>query len=1081
MIRYFIDNGIAVAVFCLTLLLLGFLALSKLPIQLTPDVSSPVITVSTVYPGATPQDIEQDILIEQEKYLKSLPGLKKITSTAALGSGDIELEFGLETDQQENIIRVNNALAQVSNYPENVEEPSIKTASANEQPIAWLSVRALPERARDVSVADQFDFIEDHIKPVFERLPGIASIRGVFGGTPRQMQVFLDPVKLAERGIAIFTVREALRVRNRDVSGGDLNEGKRRFNVRTLGRFQSARDIENTILVVRDGSPIYLRDVGYARLGYAETRTLIRQNGEPALAFGVQRERGSNLLVVMDQVQDTMRTLNEGLLREHGLYLSQVTDDTQYVEDAVEMVRSNLLLGGALAIATLLLFLRHVHSTLIMALVMPLCVVGAFFLINTSGRSINVISLAGLAFSIGVVLDSSIVVLENIFRHRSMGKEPFVAAYDGTHEVWTALLSSTLTNIVVFAPIITLADQAGQLFRDLAIAIVAANILALIVSVLVIPAMAARLLTHVPSMDAPGWQGALQRLGGLAILAERLHNGPGRGFLNWLMRGVLRRLAIVTGLVAMAILGIVLFLPKTEYLPEGNQQSIRALLIPPQGYGIQEMSAIGEEMERRVQPLLEAPASAYDTGQIQAPPLENFFFAAFGNNMFMFSRPKDPTHAAQVPDALRSMLQAVPGTIAIASQASIFGGDITGSRAVDLDIIGTDVNTLTGIARQAFFKTFQTLPGAQTRPLPGIEIGQPQLSIEPNWERAAQSGMSAQSLGYSVWVLGDGAYADDYYIDGKKIDLYLYSTQQAFKSLAEFDTLRVATETGATVPLADIASVIFTYSPQEIRRVDNQRAVTLRIVPPKDKSLEETIDIVDKQIITALRSEGAVPPGYALRISGASDKLATLRDKLSMDFLLALVLVYLTMVLVFKHWGHPFTVMLSVPIGLTGGVLGLALLNQYLYWMRPGLIQSLDVLTMLGFVILLGSVVNNPILIVEQAVNFMRQGFPARQAIVESALSRIRPILMTTGTTIFGLLPLVLNPGAGSELYRGLGVVMFGGLVLGTVTTIFFIPAVMSLMVDIWTWFGGQTPHTVRTHAGPSYPPVEQQERVLGD
>ena len=245
-----------------------------------------------------------------------------------------------------------------------------------------------------------------------------------------------------------------------------------------------------------------------------------------------------------------------------------------------------------------------------------------------------------------------------------------------------------------------------------------------------------------------------------------------------------------------------------------------------------------------------------------------------------------------------------------------------------------------------------------------------------------------------------------------------------------------------------MASIDFTYGLERIRRVDNQRAVTLRITPPGNISLEEAIGIVQTNIIGAMQSEGLVPPGYTMRISGTSDKLAAIRAKLSTDFLLALMLTYLTMVLVFRHWGYPLTVMLSVPIGLTGGVLGLWVLNSYLGIVSPGTIQSLDVLTMLGFVILLGSVINNPILIVQQAINFMRQGLDPHQAIVESTLTRIRPIMMTTGTTIFGLMPLVLNPGAGSELYRGLGMVMFGGLILGTVTTVVFIPSVMSLMFD---------------------------------
>ena len=576
----------------------------------------------------------------------------------------------------------------------------------------------------------------------------------------------------------------------------------------------------------------------------------------------------------------------------------------------------------------------------------------------------------------------------------------------------------------------------------------AANILALIVSILIIPPLAARLLTSVPTMDKQGFAGQLQRLFGVASFAARIHDGFLRSGLTWLMGGVIRRIIVTASVLAFAVACIVVFMPKTEYLPEGNRQTIIGVLIPPQGYGMPEITAIGQELEKRVKPMLDASVADFEEGRVEAPPLKYFFFAAFRNRMFLFTRPKSRAHLSAVPPALQRLMSDVPGTIAFAIKMSIFSRDIMGSRAINVDIIGPDVKVLTNIAQGTFFKVLQALPGARPEPKPGIEIGQPQVIVRPDWERAAQLGIDVQDIGYSTWVLGDGAYVDDYYHHGDKMDLYLYSTMGAYDTLGNFENIRIATRLGDTVPLSDVASIDFTYGLERIRRVDNQRAVTLRITPPGNISLEEAIEIVQNDIIGAVQADGMVPPGYTMRISGTSDKLSAIRAKLGTDFLLALMLTYLTMVLVFRHWGYPLTVMLSVPIGLTGGVLGLWVLNRYLDIVSPGTIQSLDVLTMLGFVILLGSVINNPILIVQQAINFMRQGLEPHQAIVESTLTRIRPILMTTGTTIFGLMPLVMNPGAGSELYRGLGMVMFGGLILGTVTTIVFIPSVMSLMFD---------------------------------
>ncbi len=1048
MIRYFINNGIAVTVLCIAIVLFGILSLFRLPIQLTPDVTTPAITVTTIYPGATPQDVEQDIVENQEEFLRSVPGLQKMTSSSNMGQAEIILEFAVGSDMSENLVRVSNALQQVADYPENVDEPSLSTSSSSDQPVAWFSIRARPGQVDEVDVSQFFDYAEDFIKPQFERVEGVASVQGVYGGSSKQMQVYIDPYKLAERDLTIMDIRNAIRDNNRDIPGGDLEEGKRRYNVRTKGRFRSPLDVENAIIEVRDGVPIHIRDIGYAQVGTAKMRSLIRHNGRPAMALGVRHQPGTNLLQVMDDVKAVTKELNETVLKDKGLFLTQVTDDTEYVRDSVDMVQSNLLTGGILALITLLIFLRHIRSTVIIGVAVPICVMGAIVLVSLSGRSINVITLAGIAFSIGAVLDNSIVVLENIFRHREMGKAAPEAAYDGTSEVWTAIFSSTVTNVVVFVPIMTLQEQAGQLFRDLAIAITSANVFSFIVAVLVIPCLASKLLTrdvNTKKTSKNHWYAPIADF--FARAGEGTYRLVENG-LTRILRSLTARIALVGGMIGLAAFLLFVFMPKTEYLPEGNQNSIFAMLIPPQGYALQEMSAIGSELEDRFRPYVEGSVEDFETGKLDGPPIKDFFFVAFGTRMFMFTRAKDAQYADQVPDLMQRILSEVPGTIAIATQFSIFDRSISGSRGVDLDIIGPDMATTTGIAAGAFFKTLEEL-GTPPQPDPGIEVGQPELSLIPRWERAQELGISATAIGYGAWVLGDGAYADDYYEDGKKYDLYLYSTLGAFDTLTTFDSLRISTGDGKTVPISDIADIEFTFVPESIRRVDGQRAVTLSISPPSDISLEEAIEVIENDIVGALQEEGSVPPGYSLRIGGSSDKLAAIREELGGDFLLAIALVYLVLVLIFHNWGHPFTVLLAVPIGLTGGVLGLKLLNVYLGLTQEGVIQSLDVLTMLGFVILLGSVVNNPILIVEQTVNFLKQGLEVNDAITQATLTRIRPIFMTTSTTILGLSPLVLLPGAGSELYRGLGVVMFGGLLLATFTVIVFIPCVLSLMFGL--------------------------------
>ncbi|MCC5878039.1 MAG: efflux RND transporter permease subunit [Candidatus Sumerlaeia bacterium] len=1074
MIRYFIHNWIAVLVLCVTIVLFGVLALLRMPIQLTPEVRQPTVTVTTIYPGATPEDVEQDILIEQERFLRSVPGLQKMVSTASLGSGNIVLEFSVGSSMSDNLVRINNALSQVPSYPENVDEPSLSTSSSSDQPVAWFSIRAVSGKELEVDPTRHFDYAEDFVKPAFERISGVAEVRGIYGASDRQMQVFLDPVKLADRQISIGAVRQAIRSNNRDISGGDLEEGKRRYNLRTLGRYAGPADVENTIISRGlDGAPVRISDVGFARVAPAKPRSLIRHNGRPALAFGVVHQPGTNLLLVMEEVKAAAAELNEGPLSERDLRLTQVTDDTEYVRASTAMVRNNLVLGGILALMTLLLFLRHVRSTIILGIAIPLCIMGSLMLINFMGRSINVITLAGLAFSIGSVLDNSIVVLENIFRHRSLGKGPFEAAYQGVSEVWTAILSSTITNVVVFIPIITLQDEAGQLFRDLALAITCTNVFSFTVGVLVIPCLGRILFTKVPSPPTTSFGKAAYNLFGLQQIATGFYNVMGR-VLTFLLGGLIRRVALVITMITVAFSLIFIFMPKTEYLPDGNQNTIFGLLMPPQGYGLSEFGAIGVELEKRIRPYVEATEEDFANGVIDGPPLQDFFFIAFGNAMFTFTRAQNPNQASQVPAMLISKMSEVPGMIPISSQMSIFSAGLSGSRGIELDIIGPNFEEATDLARAAFMKVFEVMPGAQPRPEPGIEIGQPQLSIRPNWERASELGLGADDIGYGAWVLGDGAYADEYYERGRKLSLYLYSTMGSYDSLANFESLRIAGPEGTSVPISSIADVEFGFSPQEIRRVNTERAVTINITPPLNISLEEAVGIIERDIIGALHSEGVVPDGYQMRIGGSSDKLANIREKLSVDLLLALVLVYLTLTLVLQNLAYPITILLTVPIGLTGGVLGLKALNYYLAIITPGQIQSLDVLTMLGFIILLGSVVNNPILIVEQSFNFMKEGLGQNEAIVQATQSRLRPIFMATGTTILGLTPLVVIPGAGSELYRGLGVVMFGGLLLGTATTVFFMPCILSLTLDFTRWLAKRLPGDALEKALPI--PVNEPE-----
>ncbi len=1051
MIKLALRNGVGVAVAAILISIFGMISLFRVPVQMTPDMTATSISVITAWPGATPQDIEKEILIEQEKYLRSIPNLEKMTSKATTGRAEVVLEFFVGADLDEILVRANNALSQVPSYPENVDQPRIVTSSASDQPIAWFSIRPLPGNPDGIDIVAMQDFVEDNVQTEMERTPGVSQSE-IFGGAPRQLRIYIDPGKLAERGISLGELRTALRLRNRDVSGGDFDEGKRRYLLRTVGRFKSIDDIEGTLIARRDRAPIYLRDVGHVELDRAETRAQVRHNGEVALAINARRQPGTNIIEVMDNVKETVARLNAGIMKDNGMIIRQVSDDTVYIREAVKMVRNNLMLGGVLATLTLLLFLRSVPATMIGALAVPICSIASFLGLVLAGRTVNVISLAGVAFAIGMTLDNGIVVLENIYRHRSMGKSLFEAAYDGTREVWGAVLASTLTTVFVFIPIVFVEEEAGQLFKDISIAIASAIIVSMIVSITVIPAASARYLGHVSEEPRTKFGRAYLNLFGLAPFFQGLVDRLMR-VVEWLMKGIVRRLVLVVGMFCLSIFITIFLTPQTEYLPEGRKNLVFAFMFPPPGYNVQEMVRIGEGIEKDFLPYVGNDPSLYHEGKSDVPAMQDFFFINTTSFLLVITKAVEPDDLDDIIPHLMERLNQVPGMIAFASRPSIFSSDLLGARGIDLDIQGTELPPLFDVARKAFGKTMQELSHSIRPDPPSLSMGQPLLEIQPDWERAAALGIDTQQLGYLVWALTDGAYVDEFFLADDKIDMYLYSTTGTVSRTQDLEDLLLYTSNGGTVPLASVAKVVPTVNTETIRRVDRRRTVTLSIKPPMDIPLEEAVNITEKNIIGGLMADGSVPAGVELRVAGANDKLKATREALGGNFLLAIVISYLLMVALFSHWGYPLVIMTSLPLGLVGGIVGLWLMNHTHWFLgflgAEKINQPLDVITMLGFVILVGTVVNNPILIVEQTLQHIREdGYDPLKAVVESTRTRVRPIMMTTATTTFGLAPLVFLPGSGTELYRGLGTVVLFGLGFSTLFTLTFIPSLLSLFLQ---------------------------------
>jgi HAE1 family hydrophobic/amphiphilic exporter-1 len=1031
---------VTTAVGVIFLVLFGVLALFRIPVQLTPAVEEPEVTVSTFWPGASPQEVEREIVDEQEEQLKSLEGLLRMESSSADSRGTITLTFPVGTQIDAALLKVSNRLEQVPQYPEDADKPVISSVNANERAMGWWLLSSTGEDGGFTGdIASLHDFVDDSIKPEFERVPGVGA-SNFFGGRERELQVVVDPARLAVHRVTFAELAAALERENRDFSGGDFDEGKRRYIVRTVGEYRSPEDVEDIVVAMRDDVPVYLRDVAQARLGYRKARARVFQMGEQVIAINAIRETGSNVLEVMDGLKSTVDRLNRDLLAPRGLVLTQAYDETEYVDGAIGLVRQSLVIGGLLAVLVLLVFLRSASSTLVIAIAIPISIVGTFVLMAAFGRTLNVVSLAGLAFAVGMVVDNSIVVLENIYRHRQMGKSLFQSAHEGATEVWGAVLASTLTTVAVFVPVIFIREEAGQLFGDIAVAISCAVALSLVVSMTVIPSLSARILR---TAEAAGDGGAEEKgahnLWGLATVATRL-NSYMEDLVYRITGSTAQRLAVVVGLTVAALGLSWLLMPKTEYLPVGNNNFLFGVVLPPPGYSLDEVSALRKPYDDALRPLWESEPGSPEARAQPGGGIQGFFYVALNDRAFMGARARKPLRVRELIPGFMRLSGELPGSIVVVNQASIFSRGFDEGRNIDIDVTGPDLPQLLALGGEIFGRVMQAMPEAQGRPIPGLDLDNPEVRVVTHRRRASELGLSNRELGFAVSALVDGAKASDYIHEGREIDLRVMGDEDDLRRTHLLDQLPIATPRGELVTLGSVAEIREVNGPVQINHRERMRAVTLRITPEQERPLEEAMDLVENDVLAPLREEGRLGGLYQAHLSGTADKLTQTANTLKWNFLLALVITYLLMAALFESFLYPFVIMFSVPLAALGGFLGLALTNLFVR-------QPLDVLTMLGFIILVGTVVNNAILVVHQSLNHMREYGP-REAIRAAVGNRVRPIFMSVSTSVFGMLPLVLFPGAGSELYRGLGSVVVGGLVVSTVFTLILVPALFSLVLD---------------------------------
>lgn len=995
-----LDNPIAGYVILLFFVIFGTVMLGKLPIQLTPDIERLEVKITTNWRSASPEEVEAEIIEPQEDALKGLPGVTKLLSESQRGQGSVTLTFETDYSIDRALIEVINRLNRVPSYPVDADEPTLSVGGESARPIAWFIIKPVADNPRPIAAYQRF--VEEVVQTQFERVWGVSQSE-IHGGSENEIRITVDPYKAAGFGIDLIQVVQLISGQE-DISGGNKDIGKRSYSVRFEGAYDT-QTLPEMVLSWYDGRPIKLRDIATVELTPKDQKSFVINNNDKAIAVNAYRESGVNVLEVMARLQAAADALAAGPLKQAGLTLEQVYDETVYIDSAVVLLFNNLIIGILLAGLVLWWFTRWWRLTLLVAVSIPISLFAAFIVLQLTGRTLNIISLAALALAVGMILDASIIALENILRLREAGQPLHRAALEGTRQIQAALVASTATTIAIFLPIVLLPDEAGLLFADLAIGLSASIVISLFAALVIIPVLSTQWLHHSQLRDpfAATWDRWTARL--MAFTASRR-----------------RRRWLIAGLFIIPLALIVLLFPKADYLPSGQRNLVFAYLLPPPGINTKTLdNEMGTVVAEQLTPHLNGE---------RRPAIKHYFFVAFAQGAFMGARAAEDDEAGLLVPLLNGLFKDFPDTLAFARRASLFSSGNT--RTVDLNIQGRDIETLLQAAFTGYGLIAQNIPGARTNPRPGLELADPQLRLLPREDRMAEAGYTREALGMFTRAVGEGLYITDYFDGDKKLDVI--GRISGWQTPEDLAALPFATANAGVLPFGELVDIERAAGPDRIRRLNRQRTITLEVIAPPYLSLEQTLAALREKVEPVLRQQ--LPPDAVITYGGSADKLKTVLGNMSGTFALAIVILYLLITVLFRSFADSLLIIACLPLAIVGGVLLLQLMNWVVF-------LPMDLLTMLGFIILLGLVVNNAILLVHQCRQAERGGLDRDTAVAQAIRLRLRPILMSSLTSLFGMLPLLLAFGAGAELYRGIAAVIVGGLAISMLFTLILIPCLL--------------------------------------
>ncbi len=1006
LIRVSADNPAALLAAAVLLFVLGMVGIASLPIQMLPNLEYPEININTSWRNAAPQEVEASIVEPQENALRQVPGVVEMSSDVRSGNGNVNLTFDIGTDLQQAMLDVLNALNRAEPPPEDAEEPEIQVGGWD-FPVATLLVhQRIPMPGTDV--ADFQRVLDTEVEP---RLLGIDGVQRVNLRSEREPLVLIsfDPYRAAALGVQVSDIANTVR-RAVNATGGLASVGRRQYTVRFLGGFDIDQ-LGDLIVERRNNQPVYLREVAdittelYPRSGFTY------RTGYPAYYIQVQGKYGANTVAILDDINDTIDELNAGPLADNDLQIVLSFDASVHIRRAIGLVNGNLVLGVLLALGVLWCFLRGWRSTLLIALTIPFSLLSSLLVLSAFGRSLNVVSLAGLAFAVGLVLDAAIIVQENIVRLRQDGMSPEQAALEGPSQVVGALFASTITSIAIFLPILFMQGLEGQLFADLALTLSVAVTMSMIAAITILPVASNYFRNDQVLVDrlAPFWDRVTATI------------------VDWTSTRQ-RRTAWIVSLLALPALLTWLLAPKLDFLPQADSDGIQVFFSMPEGIPLQTIEdELVAEVIRRFQPHVDGEAS---------PGIRGYNLYSFGSNATgVYIYPSDPREAPELIRKLREEIFAgLPGARPFVSRASLLNIGISGGRNINIDLQGPDLTTLMSAANVGQDAINDRLSEWSVRALPGTSLSKPELQLVPDDIRITQAGLDRGAVANAVRAFTGGLNAGRYFDGNEGLDVLIWSGE--WTTPEDLAGLPIFTPQSGIQVLGELASIQRTVGPTQLRRVNGQRTVTLQVLPPPNMTIEDALNTVRSEIGPEI--ERALPADAEIYYRGTADQLAGAVTDMSRNFVLAVLILALIMAAMFRSVLDSMIVLLVMPLAVVGGVIGLRVLNLFTY-------QALELLTMIGFIILLGLVVNNAILLVHQTREAERDGADRTAAVAQAIRIRARPIFMSTLTSICGMLPLMLVPGVGSEIYRGLATVIVGGMSVSAVFTLLLLPSILRL------------------------------------